>query len=244
MPLHFKTALSQVNDGEETVRGHGLHDLVKSKTFVEVMYLLLRGELPTPAATKMLNAMLAMMIDHGPVVSSAMTARIVSSAGNELHTSVAAGILALGGTRHGGALGGAAAFFQEHLSNTDLEATVKKLKEQKIRIPGYGHRVLVHDNRTDTLFDIANETGFFGAHCKLALSVGNALNTVSSKPIPLNMDGANAAILLDMGFDAKLATGFFLIGRMPGLVAQVYEEMNDNVGLRRLDEDEIEYVGK
>ena len=121
---------------------------------------------------------------------------------------------------------------------------VKSFKEKKIRIPGYGHKVLTHDNRTDTLSAIAKETGFYGRHCKFAVAVGTALNKISSKPLPLNMDGANAAILSDMGFDWRMATGFFLIGRVPGLVAQVYEEMMSGEGVRRLSEEEIEYTGE
>ena len=52
-----------------------------------------------------------------------------------------------------------------------------------------------------------------------------------------------AAILLDMGFDARLMKGFFIIARIPGLVAQVYEEMADDPGIRRLDQSDIQYTG-
>jgi citrate synthase len=58
------------------------------------------------------------------------------------------------------------------------------------------------------------------------------------------MDGANAAILLDMGFEQKLIDGFFIIARTPGLVAQAFEEMTSGEGLRRVDESDIEYIGK
>ncbi len=267
MPLKFKTSVSSVNGGEEQIRGKDLHELIRSASFVDAIYLILRGEMPSPQASKMFGAMLTAMIDHGPGVSSALTARVVQSAGNELHTGVAAGILALGGTRHGGALGGAAKFFAENIGLTSppdplleervaegslplgggikgegLTSFLKKLKKQKVRVPGYGHKVLTHDNRCDTLFGVAKETGFYGKYCEFALTIGAELNKISSKPLPLNMDGANAAILLDMGFDYKLATGLFLIGRTPGLVAQVYEEMNSGEGIRRLDEEEIEYI--
>ena len=50
-----------------------------------------------------------------------------------------------------------------------------------------------------------------------------------------------AAILADMGFDSRMAKGIFIIARMPGLVAQVFEEVNNDVGLRRLPEEEISY---
>ncbi len=241
--MKWKTAISNVNDGQEIIRGKNLHDLVRNNSFVETVFLIWRGQLPTPAETKMLNAMLTAMIDHGVGVASAMVPRMVASVGNAMHTSIAAGILALGGSKHGGALEGAAQFLQTNVENANVDALVKNLKEKKVRIPGYGHRVLTHDNRSDTLFMIAKETGLYGKHCAFAVAVGEALNKISSKPLPLNMDGANAAILSDMGFDWRIATGFFILGRIPGLIAHTYEEITSGEGIRRLDESEIEYVG-
>lgn len=241
--MKFTTSISSVNDGQEVVRGQDLRSLIEQKTFTETIFLIIKGTLPGKNEKTMLDAVLTSMIDHGPGVSSALTARVVNSAGNDLHTAVAAGILALGGSRHGGALGGAAKFFQENIGTNDLPGLLKTLKEKKIRVPGYGHKVLTHDNRTDTLFSVAKATGFFGKHSEFCLKVGEELDKVSSKPLPLNMDGANAAILSDMGFDHKMITGFFLIGRLPGLVAQVYEEMQSGAGIRRLEESDIEYTG-
>lgn len=242
--MYWKTSISKVNAGNEIIRGQKLHNLIATKSFGEVIFLILKGTLPTPPETKMLNAVLVSMIDHGPGVASALTARVVQSAGNDLHTAVGAGILALGGSRHGGALGGAAKFFQENVNTSDLPVLLKSLKDKKVRVPGFGHKVLTHDNRTDTLFTVAKETNFFGKHCEFALQVGEELNKISSKPLPLNMDGANAAILSDMGFDWRMITGFFIIGRAPGLVAQVYEEMMSGEGIRRMEESDIEYVEK
>ena len=244
MPIKFKTSVSSVNDGEEIVRGEKLSDLIKTKNFGEVIFLILKGSLPNQKESKMINAVLSSMIDHGPGANSALAARIVGSAGNTLHTAVAAGILSLGGSRHGGALEGAAKFFQENLKTADLPGLLANLKAKKVRIPGYGHKVLAHDNRTDTLFDIAKETGFFGRHSEFSLAVDKELNKISSKAVPLNMDGANGAILSDMGFPWQIVLGFFIIGRAPGLVAQVYEEMTSGEGIRRAEEGEIEYVGK
>lgn len=242
--MKFKTSITSVNNGNEIIRGENLPKLMKEKNFGDVVYLILKGKVPGENESRMINASLASMIDHGPGTNSALAARVVASAGNDLHTAVAAGLLSLGGTRHGGALGGAAKFFQQNINTSDLSALLKDLKTKKIRIPGYGHKVLAHDNRSDTLFAIASESGFYGKHCEFAIRVGVELNKTSSKPLPLNMDGANAAILSDMGFPHTLITGFFLIGRTPGLVAQVYEEMSSGEGIRRVDEGDIEYVEK
>lgn len=240
--MHWSTAISHVQDGREIVRGYDLRELIKQKTFAEVIFLVLKGELPNAAETRMMNALFTAAIDHGIGVSSAMTARTVVSTGNSLHTALAAGILALG-TLHGSAIEDAAKFFQNHKDETDLPGLVKKLRAEHFRIPGYGHKILNHDPRTDALFTVARETGFYGHFCKMAETIHVALQAGATKSLPLNVDGSMAAVISDMGFDWRLAKGFFIIGRVPGLVAHVYEEMINGSGLRRLSQEESTYTG-
>lgn len=239
--MKYKTSITNIKDGKEIIRGHDMKDLIENKSFVEAIYLISKGELPNEKETKMLNAMFVAAIDHGPGTASAQTARITASAKNSVHTSLAAGILAMG-ERHGGATEGAAKFFQENKDEKDVESLVKDLKEKKVRIPGYGHAVLEVDERSTILFEIAKELGIYGAHCELAEKVHEVLNNISSKKLPLNIDGAIGAIISDMGFDWHVAKSFFIIARVPGLLAHIYEEDTNNEGLRRLSEDEIEYI--
>lgn len=240
--MHWKTAISHVADGKEIIRGYDLKELIHQKSFVETIFLVLKGELPNANETRMMNALFTACIDHGIGVSSAMTARTVVSTGNSLHTALAAGVLSLG-TLHGSAIEDAAKFFQENVGEKDVRGMIKRSKDQKIRIPGYGHKILDHDPRSEALFQIARETGFYGKHSAFAEAVHTELNAVSSKKLPINVDGAMGAIISDMGFDWRIAKGFFIIGRVPGLVAHIYEEMTQGNGLRRLDEDEPEYMG-
>lgn len=238
--MKIQTAITTIKNNEEFIHGQPLETLIKEKSFSETIYLLLSGRFPTTEHVQMLNALLVAAIDHGPGTASAQVARIVASAKSSLHVSVAAGILAMG-ERHGSAIEGAAQFFAEHKSSADISALVKTLKEQKVRVPGFGHPFLVEDKRGLALFALAKELNIFATHCAFATSFHTSLNEQSSKPLPLNIDGAMAAILLDMGFPVAIMKGFFLIARVPGLVAQSYEEMTHDVGIRRLDEGEIEY---
>lgn len=238
--MKWKTAISKITDDKEIVRGQNLEKLIKEKSFVETIFLILKGKLPAKPEERMLSALLTACIDHGVGAPSATVARTVASTGNSLHTAVAAGIQTLG-ELHGGAIEGAAKFFQDTIGEKDVENLMKELKEKKVRVPGFGHKVLAHDHRSDTLFAVAKETGFYGKHCALAVAVEAALNKISSKKLPLNIDGAMAAILCDMGFDPKLAKGFFIIGRVPGLVAHVFEQMQSGEGIKRTEESEIEY---
>src|SRR3990167_5631581 len=178
--MRWRTALTDVRNNKELVRGYNLKDLIHEKSFVETIYLVLKGELPTVAETRMMDALFTAAIDHGIGVSSAMTARTVVSTGNSLHTALAAGILSLG-TLHGSAIEGAAQFFQDHANEADVPALVARLKDQKVRIPGYGHKILSHDPRSEALFAIAKVTGFYGRHSNFAEAVHQELNKVSAK---------------------------------------------------------------
>ena len=240
--MKWKTAITNVAGNKETIRGYNLTDLIEKKSFVETIFLLLKGELPDSKETRMFNALFTAAIDHGPGAASAMSARIVASAKNSLHTAVAAGVLAMG-ELHGSAIEGAAKFFQEQVAEKKVDQLVKKLKDRKVRIPGYGHAVLTSDERSRSLFAVAKETGFYGRHCRFAQAVEKSLAAVSSKPLPLNIDAAMGAILSDMGFAWPIMKGFFIIARVPGLVAQTYEEIMQAEGLRRLSAEEIDYIG-
>ncbi len=240
--MSYKTEITNIVDGKEFVRGYALSELIRNKTFAESIYLVLKGELPNQAEAKMIDAMFTAGIDHGPGTASAQTARIAASAKNSVHTSIAAGILAMG-ELHGSAIEGAAKFYQENFQVDDLEVLLKSLKEQKIRVPGYGHSVLKVDERSEILFEIARENDLFGKHCEFALKTYEVLNKISSKQLPINIDGAMAAILSDMGFDYRMMKGFFIIARVPGLMAHIFEESTSGPGLRRMPQEEIEYTG-
>ncbi len=241
--MKFKTSITDVKNGEEIVRGHKLEELIQERSFVEVIYLLFQGTLPSESHAKMLNSILVAAIDHGPGTVSGMTSRISASSGNSTHSALAAGVLGFG-PRHGIAGEEAMKFFYENIGESDVAGLVAKLKEQRVRIPGYGHKIFTDaDPRSDVLFGIAKDLGIFGKHCEFALQVKEELNKVSSKKLPLNIDGTMAAILCDMEMDSRLGQSFFLISRTPGLLAQIHEEQTNDVGSRRLGEDEIEFVG-
>ena len=59
----------------------------------------------------------------------------------------------------------------------------------------------------------------------------------------INVDGAIAGVVSDMGFDYRLGKGFFIIGRVVGLVAHIFEEIVREKPFRRIAEEEIEYDG-
>ena len=240
--MKFQTKLTKVEKGEETIRGEKLEKLMTENTFAQNIFFLLTGHKPDEKQSKMFEAILSSVIDHGPATASAMNARISASAKNPLHASVAAGLLGLG-ERHGVVISQAMEFFYNHAEEKDLPGLLKDMKEKKQYVLGYGHKFFSDaDPRSVKLFELAKENNIFGQHCELALVVEKNLNEISSKKLPLNADGAIAAILCDMGLKSNIGNGIFIIARVPGLVTQILEEVENDVGIRRLDDSEVEYI--
>ncbi len=239
--MNIHTRISHVTKERELVRGHDLISLIGTRSFVEVTWLLLREHWPTKEEAAMLDAVLVAAIDHGAAPVSSIAARVVASSGNEPHVALAAGILAQG-TLHGGAIEDAARFLLAH-AQEDAVTVVAQARAEKRRLPGYGHKLLERDRRSEALFARAKTLGVYGAHCAFAEHLETTLNSGAKKPLPLNIDGAMAAVLLDMGFGPEPMRGLFALARLPGLLAQVVEERETVRGPRRLNDDEITYEG-
>ena len=240
--MKLTTAITQIKDGKEFVRKHALTDLIPNNSFVQTIFLVLKKVLPNADQEKMCNALFTAVIDHGAGTASAMSARISASAGNNIHSSLAAGILGFG-ARHGVAVQDAMSFFYNMEKVEDIASHLKIMKEKKIYAPGFGHKIFSTDPRTEALFAVAKETNTFGNYCLLAERVHKELNTVSSKTLPINVDGAIAAILCDMDFSPIEGNAIFLIGRVPGLLAHCIEQAQSKDGILRASENDIRYIG-
>ena len=162
------------------------------------------------------------------------------------------------GKNHAGAIEKAMELFQESISSLNLEETadedvnrkiaakaieiVDKYQSESKRVPGYGHRYHDKDPRAVKLLDLAIMESSIGPHTKLALVIESILS--DRKGICLNVDGVNAGLLSDLGFESSLGLGIFMIGRLPGLVAHAYEEMEEEEKFRRFcDLEDIVYEG-
>lgn len=243
----WKTKVAGQVGGKTIVRGFELTKLVEEVGFVPAIWLVLKGELPNKKQERMFEAILVSSVEHGLGPPSTTVARTVASTGNSVNTAIAAGISAIG-EYHGGAGEAAAEIFQKALkTGKRIDVAAKTIVDEVIksgkRMPGYGHSVYTVDPRTQTLLKIAKKEGYYGKYVSLALEVEKELQKRTGKKLPLNVDGVQAALLLELGFNPKLARGVFIIGRTPSLVAHVFEEQTVEKPYRRLSEEEIEYTG-
>jgi citryl-CoA lyase len=230
----WSTSITRTGEGELRVRGYDICSMISRLTFAQTVYLILKGELPNEAQARMIEGLLVSSIDHGITPPSCLAARTVMSGGNSLNASVAAGILTIGES-HGGAIEQCARILQEGVkAGRGPAEVVADCKARGIRIPGYGHRIHARDPRTTSLLELADSCGFTGAHIRLAAGIMEELERGTDKKLPLNVDGAIAAVISEMGFDWRLGKGFFIIARTPGLVAHVFEEWTTQKPMRKL----------
>ncbi len=239
MDKKWKTSISGIVDGEVHIHGYKITDLIDKVSFTDAIWLELKGELPTDNEQAMLDAILISTIDNGLGPPSINNARNSASAGNPMQASVAAGILGVG-EFHGGAIEECARLLQMGLT---AEKLVEKVISSGERIPGFGHKIYTEDPRARQIFAKAKKLGFYGEYCDLVVSVEKVLQEKKGKKIPINVDGAIAAVVSDMGFDYRLGKGFFIIGRVVGLVAHIFEELMREKPYRRIPDEEIEYDG-
>jgi citrate synthase len=148
-----------------------------------------------------------------------------------MSAAVAAGILTIG-DEHGGAgancmeliAEGLALAGRENLSVADAAArTVAHAVAERRRLPGLGHRVHTTDPRVQALFDLAAAEGISGGGVAFMRAL-EAEAGARIKPLPMNIDGALAAVLHDIGFPPAAGQFIFIIGRVAGLTAEVAEE--------------------
>ncbi len=245
----WATAVSAIKPNEIRVRGYRLDELMGRISFGEAVYLTLRGDLPGAAVGGLMEAILVASIDHGVTPPSTLAARNAASTGASLNACIASGALAVN-RHHGGAvedcmhlLARAAAKVGAGESGAAAaKALVAEEKAAGRRLPGFGHRVHTDDPRSHRLLALAKGASAAGVHVAVAEAIVAEL-AAAGKALPLNVDGAIAAVLADLGFHPDLANGFFILARTAGWMAQVVEERQREKPMRRIDQGAAAYDG-
>lgn len=231
--MKFKTKISKTEGTLHSIRGINLLELIEKHSFADVVFLLLRGNLPDGKEATLLEAMLVASVENGLEAPSLFVPRVVAASGNDMHVALASGMLAIG-SKHGGAGEQAAMLLAS-------DRTAADIVEQERIIPGFGHKIYKEeDPRALALFEKAKTLGFPCVYFKKAYEIEASLAAKKGKKLPLNIDGAIAAVMLELGFDPRLGKAFFLIARIVAMAAHVKEEMEQENSYYRLDETEVQ----
>jgi citrate synthase len=228
----WRSAITNVDGERIAVRGHDLVTMMRGSTFADMVGLLLGGRLPDAGERRLLESILIAIADHGAGSPSAAAARVVATGNRQApEAAIAAGILAVGDA-HAGAGYACMTVLAAGVSRMDHEsipaaavaaAIVADARSASRRLPGFGHRLYQEDPRTTALFELAAEAGKAGRAVELVMAIHAELaRTV--KPLAINVDGAIAAVLCDLGYPPVTAKLIFIVGRSAGLAAQVMEE--------------------
>ncbi len=245
--MEWRTSISRVAPNEIRVRGYDLIELIGRRTYGDVVYLLLAGELPTGNEGRMVEACLVAASEHSVVAPSVDATRFVASSGVPLQAAVAAGVIGLG-DHHGGAVDACARAFLDasETGKADPEAALEiaaRHKDEGRRLAGFGHVVHDPDPRAGRLLEVAEELGLRGRWCALAEAFEDATEAVFGRTLRMNVDGALAAILLELGLDWRLGKAFYVIARAPGFVAHAFEEQTRERPYRDVGWSNVSYDG-
>ncbi|BCJ68449.1 citryl-CoA lyase [Polymorphospora rubra] len=234
----WQTAISHIEPGTIEFRGHRIQELLAERGFVEVIWLMVRGGLPTPQQARLLEAALVASVDHGPQAPSIATARMAATCGVGLNNAIASGVNLLGDV-HGGAGQQCVELLHEIVAEHDtadgtsmVAAAGKVVARWRARgdryLPGYGHRFHPVDPRRAPILALLDEARRAGAidgrYVDAGLAVEEVLNQGRSRPVPINVDGVTAMIYAELGFVPELARGLFVLGRTVGILSHAWEQ--------------------
>jgi citrate synthase len=242
-PLGWASTISETTPDGIRIRGYDLLDLVGSVPFPSALHLMFTGELPTPVAARLLDALMVASIDHGPGTPSVLAARTVISGGASFQAGAAAGLLAMG-RFHAAAVEDSMrailevaaredAGIDRHHAAADVVATRRR---ERRRLSGFGHRQHTErDPRVDRLFSMARDLGVGGSYLDAAVAIEVSLEASTGRRLPINIDGVYAAVLAEIGFPVELANAVFIASRLVGVMVHVSEELTDMPPMRRID---------
>lgn len=250
----FTSTISGDINGEPTILGENLTKIATTESFAWIVGSLWLGRpLRSKKTELVIDQALKLLVDHGPYVSGAVNTIISARAGKDLVSSLVSGLLTIG-PRFGGAVNGAAKVWFESVENKlDASTIVESFATRKEYIQGIGHKKYRIDNqdpRVAVLIKLIGDTSH--PHLDFAKEVEKV--TTSKKPnLILNIDGALAAILLDLLkyeelletdeikslVDAEFFNAIFVLSRSVGFIGHYLDQRRLGESLFRLPENQV-----
>ncbi|MGF6760351.1 citrate synthase [Paraburkholderia sp. GAS33] len=233
---YWSTSIIDIHPGSIQVRGYPIQDLIGQISFPQMIWLMLRGDLPSAGEARLLEAALVASVDHGPHAPSIAISRMAASCGLPLNGAMASALNTLDDV-HGGAGQQAVELFhaieRAQADGATLEAAVQTcidhfIEEHGKYLPGFGHRFHPVDPRAGRLLGMVDEAAAEGVVSGRYAAIGRAIEALlkqrKAKPIPMNIDGATAVIYAELGFAPELARGVFCLSRAVGILSHAWEQ--------------------
>jgi citrate synthase len=232
----WETQIADIAPGIIRIRGYAIEDLIGRVSFPAMIWLTLRGELPSQARERLFTAVLVSAVDHGPQTPAIAIARMASTCGIGINSAMASGINALGDV-HGGAgqqcMELLADIFSRQEAGMAPDIAVREGVEAFRAkrggfVSGFGHRFHPIDPRAVRLSEMLREASGQGHISGRYLAIGKAVEAElargKSRPPAMNIDGITAVVLCELGFPPELGRGVFILSRSVGICAHAYEQ--------------------
>jgi citrate synthase len=231
----WRTSIIDISPGHIQVRGYPIEELIGRLTFPDMIWLMLRGNLPTRAESRLLEAALVASVDHGPQAPAIAIARMAITCGIGINSAMASGINALGDV-HGGAGQQCMEFYARVAARMEQGATVAEAAQAEVAerlreggaIPGFGHRFHPIDPRAGRLLSLVDEAAaegeVSGRWAEIGRAVEAALAAAKGKRLPMNIDGVTAVVFSELGFPPVLGRGLFILSRSVGILSHSWEQ--------------------
>lgn len=229
---NLRSHLGRSSADRITVHGADLvEDLMGAINLGDMAFFELMGRLPNESESRVFNAMLVALVEHG-ITPSTLAARLTYLGAPEaLQGAVAAGILGLGSV-FVGTIEDAAHMLQEAPADGDprdvAAGIVARHRADGKAIPGLGHPIHSPvDPRAARLFALAEQAGLAGRHVELMQVIADEVERSVGRRLPINVTGAAGALASEMGIPWRICRGLGLIARPIGLVSHLLEEMQE-----------------
>lgn len=234
----WRTSIIDMAPGRIAFHGHPIEDLIGNVGFGQMIWLMTRGAVPTPAEAALLECALVAAVDHGPQAPSIAAARMAATCGVGLNNVLATGVNMLGDV-HGGAGEQCAELYLDIDRRRDAGADLETATREGVAlwrerygdiVSGFGHRFHKPvDPRAPRLMEMvraaAREGTVSGRFAEIGEAVQSAIGAERGAPIAMNIDGATTVIFCELGFPPPLSRGLFCLSRSVGVLAHGWEQM-------------------
>ena len=222
-------------------------------SYAEIVTTMLLNKKPkSKELVEFVDLSLRLLVDNGPHVSGAVNTMIAARADKDLVSSLCSGLLTIG-NRFGGATNEAASNWHKAIMEKISPKTfVEEFASQKKLIAGIGHKKYTIHNKDKRIELMAKYTKGSSPHFDFAKKVEHITTSKKSNLI-LNVDGALAAIMLDLLsqkekynpkeiselIEIEFFNAIFVLSRSVGFVARHLDQKRNDEGLFRLPEEDI-----
>jgi len=222
--------------------GYDIMALTKHRSFVDVLFLIFRAELPSPTQAQLLEALMIACINPGPrhpATRATMNAGV--SKANYEHI-LPIGLTVLGGSFQGSSeVEKAMYFLSQNSTNKPNKVAQELLNNQRPEqgdwhiAPGFGSYYGSINIQASKLANHLLQLSGVGQNLKWGQHLAERLE---QEQLSWLTTGVVAAVLADLGFGAREGAGLFQIMAAPGLLAHGLEQSHKPINAMPLLEDE------